>query len=121
MPSYVPTVPSGSSDGEMILVAATATAGTVLHTSIAGTTHLDEVWVWAVNDHTSDVLLSIELGDVTDPGDVVRFTVPSRDGLHLVIPGIRLQNGDIIAAFAATTNVISCAVNVNRILLTEGL
>ena len=116
MAAMTPVIPSGSTNGRAVLVAATATLGTTLHTAVSGTTDMDEIYVWAYNDHTADVLLTIEFGGVTTPADTIRYTVPFDDGLHLIIPGIRLQNGLVVTAFAGTTNVVTCAVNINRLI-----
>ena len=110
-----PQIASGSTNGRAVLIVATATAGTILHTAVTGTTDMDEIYVWAFNDHTDDVLLTIEFGGVTTPGDTIRYTVPFDDGLHLIIPGIRLQNGLVVRAFAGTASVVTCAVNINRL------
>jgi len=115
MPSYTSEIASGSTDGRMIKVVATATPGTTLHTAVTGTDDMDEVWIWAVNSDTSSRKLTIELGGTTAPDDLIEYTVPAEDGLHLIVPGIRLQNAAVVKAFAATTNVVLCAVSVNRI------
>ena len=118
MAALIPQIASGSTNGLATLVAATSTLGTTLHTCVSGTDDMDEVYVWAYNDHTADVLLTIEWGGVTTPKDTIRYTVPFDDGLHLIIPGIRMQNGKVVTAFAGTTNVITCLVNINRLLKT---
>ena len=118
MAALVPIIPSGSTNGRHILVVATATTGTILHTAVTGTDDMDEIYVWAYNDHTADVLLTIEFGGVVTPADTIRYTVPFDNGEHLIIPGIRLQNGLVVRAFAGTASVITCGVNVNRLLKT---
>ena len=116
MAALKPQIPGGSTNGRMVKVVATATAGTILHTAATGTSDMDEVYIWAVNSHSADVLLTIEFGGVGDPDDLITYTVPFDDGLHLIVPGIRLQNGLVVRAFAGTANVILCAVNVNRLI-----
>lgn len=106
---------SGSTNGRGIKVAATATPGTLLHTAVAGTSDLDEIWIYAVNSSTTDRKLTIELGGVTDPDDQVEFTVLAEDGLYLVIPGLLLNNGVVVRAFAAVADVIVCYGYVHRI------
>jgi hypothetical protein len=115
MSSYTTEKLSGSTDGKSIKVVATATLGTTIHTATSGTTNYDEVWLWAFNSDASDVLLTIEYGGVTDPDDLIEYTVPTQDGLHLVIPGFKLQNSLVVTAFAATANVITINGYVNRI------
>lgn len=115
MQSFEKQILSGSSNGRGIKVAATATPGTTIHTAVAGTTNIDEVYVYAFNIHTADVLLTIEYGGVINPNNLIEYTVPFQSGLFLVVPGMLLQAGVDVAAFAATTNVIVIYGYVNRI------
>jgi len=98
---------SGSTDGMGIKVVQTATAGDTIHTAVSGTTNFDEVWIWAVNTHSAAVDLTIEFGGVTDPDNLINVdSIPVESGLTLVVPGLILQNGKVIKAFASTANVI---------------
>jgi len=108
---------SGSTDGMAIKVAATATPGTTIHTAVAGTTAgtYDEIWLWAFNSHTADVLLTIEYGGATDPDNIIEVSIPPQSGLVPVIPGLILQNSKVVKAFAASTNVITIIGYVNSI------
>jgi hypothetical protein len=106
---------SGSTNGRSVLVAATATAGTLIHTAVAGTTNLDEIWLYAQNTSTSSVTLDIEWGGVTAPNDLIELTVLPEAGLVTVIPGFLLQNGLVVRAFAGSANVITIHGFVNRI------
>jgi hypothetical protein len=96
---------SGSTSAKGTKVAATATPGTLIHTVHA--TNLEEVFLWAYNGHTADVVLTLEWGGVAVPDDNIVLTVPTKDGLHLVAPGLLLTGGLVVRAFAATTNVIT--------------
>lgn len=111
--------PAGSTgDGLGILVAATATAGTAIHTASSTATTIDEVWLYAYNNHSSDILLTIEFGGVTSPKDVIKHTVITQAGLVLVVPGLVVQGNataKVVRAFAATANHISIFGYVNRI------
>ena len=104
---------SGSTSGKGILVAATATAGTTIHTAHA--TALDEVWLYAVNTSTSAVKLTIEWGEVTAPNGNIEVTVLPEAGLLTIVSGLILTGGLLVRAFAATTNVIVMHGFVNRI------
>ena len=109
---------SGSTDGRMIKVAATATAGTTIHTGSTTATTFDEVWLYAVNSSTSAVKLTIEYGGTSSPDDLIEFTVASESGLYLIIPGLVIKGNAtalVVRAFAATANVINIAGYVNRI------
>ena len=111
--------PAGTTgDGLGILVAATATAGTAIHTASATATTIDEVWLYAYNNHSADILLTIEFGGATAPKDVIKQTVITQAGLVLVVPGLVVQgnaSAKVVRAFAATANQISIFGYVNRI------
>lgn len=113
MPALRPMFGTGTTNGNMVSITQTATAGNNLHTAIAGTNHIDEVYVYACNIHTADVVLTFEI-DGTAAANQMTYTVPHGDGFHLVLPGIRLENAGTVAAFAGTTAVINCIVVVNR-------
>ena len=106
---------SSCTNGKGIKVVATATAGTAIHTAVTGTTDWDEVYIYAVNAHTAAVILTLEWGGVTDPDDLIEITIPQSSGLYLVAPGLLLQNGLGIAAFASVANVITIFGFANRI------
>jgi len=111
--------PAGTTgDGLGILVAATATAGTAIHTASSTATTIDELWLYAYNNHSSDILLTIEVGGVTAPKDVIKYSVKTQNGLYLVVPGLVIQGNataKVVRAFAATANQISIFGYVNRI------
>lgn len=106
---------SGSTDGKQIKIVATGTPGTTIHTAVVGVSDYDEIWLWATNNHTSAVNLTIEFGGVASPDDLIQLSVPSKSGLYLVIPGWVLQNSQVVKAFAATANVICIGGFVNRV------
>ena len=115
MTDVAATIPSGSTNGRPIKVAATATPGTLIHTAVAGAVDMDEVWIWGTNTSVSDVKLTIEFGGVTSPDDLIEMTIPAEDGLYLVVPGNRVNGGLEIRAFAATGDVINITSNINLI------
>ncbi len=115
MATYSKRALSGSTSGRQIKVAATATPGTLIHTAVSGTTDFDEIWLWAVNSSNSQVLLTVEFGGTTSPDDTVEVAIPGENGLVLVVPGLILQNGLVVRAFAATADVIMISGFVNRI------
>lgn len=104
---------SESTSGKMVKVAATATAGTLIHT--ASQAALDEIWLYAVNSDATDRKLTIEFGGTSAPDDLIEFTVKAENGLYLIVPGLILTDGVEVRAFAATANVISIGGYVNRI------
>lgn len=106
---------SGSTNGRMIAVAATATAGTLIHTAVSGTSSIDEIWMYAVNSSTSSVKLTVEYGGTTANTDHIEITISGESGLVLIAPGLILQNSLVVRAFAGTANVINISGYVNRI------
>lgn len=116
MASYSKRILSGSTNGKGIKVAATATAGTLIHTAVAGTSSIDEVWLYAHNTSSAAVKLTLEWGGVAAPDDHIEISIPAEGtGMVLVAPGILLQNDLNIRAFAATANVVNIFGYVNRI------
>ena len=118
MATFSKQVLSGSTDGRMIKVAATATAGTTLHTGSATATTFDEIWLYAVNSSASSVKLTIEWGGVSSPDDLIESTILAESGLVLISAGLVIKGNAtplIVRAFAATANVINIAGYINRI------
>ena len=111
--------PAGTTgDGLGILVTATATAGTAIHTASSTTTTIDELWLYAYNNHNASILLTIEYGGVTAPKDVIKQTLTAQSGLVLVVAGLLVQGHatpKVISAFEATGSQISIFGYVNRI------
>lgn len=100
---------SGSpGNGRNIKVVATATPGTLIHTAIASTTQMDELWLWAINTDTVNRKLTIEFGGVTVPDDLIELLLtPGKDGAVLVVPGWVLNNSLVVRAFADVANVVN--------------
>ena len=107
MATYTKQFLSGSTNGKAILVAATATAGTLIHTAVSGTSDIDELWIYANNTSASSVKLTIEWGEATSPNGHIEVTVLQESGLVCIIPGLLIQNSLTVRVFAATTNVIT--------------
>lgn len=106
---------SGSTNGRQIAVAATATPGTLIHTAVSGTSGMDEIWLYAVNSSSSAVKLTVEWGGTSANTDHIELTIAAESGLVLISPGLILNNGLVVRAFAGTTNVINISGYVNRI------
>jgi len=103
--SAVKRILSGSTDGMPIKVAATSSPGTTIDTAVAGQTPgtYDEVWLWACNVHTGNVVLTLEVGDA-GAQDIV--TIPYKQGFVPIYAGHLLQNAKVIKAFASVADVI---------------
>jgi hypothetical protein len=101
-----------------VLVAATATAGTTVHTAANVATTIDEIWLYAVNSSNTSVKLTMEWGEATAPNGNIELTVAAESGLVLVSPGLVLQGNatpKVVKAFAATANVVVIHGYVNRV------
>ena len=111
--------PAGTTgDGLGILVVQTATAGTAIHTASSTATTIDELWLYAYNDHSSTVVLTVEYGGVATPKDLIKSTLASQAGLVLICAGLVIQGNataKIVRAFAATASKVSLFGYVNRI------
>jgi len=109
---------SGSTDGRAVKVAATASAGTTIHTGSATATTYDEVWLYAVNSSASAVKLTVQWGGTTSPDDDIELTIAAESGLVLVAPGLLIKGNAtplVVRAFAGTANVITIHGYVNQI------
>jgi len=114
--AYTKQALSGSTNGRQILIAAVATPGTLIHTATAGIVNMDEVWIYVTNNHTANLALTIQFGGTTSPNDLIQMTIPTKSGLYLVVPGLIINNGLIVRAFAQTTNLLSISGWVNHIV-----
>lgn len=114
MATFAPVLLSGSTNGRPVLVAATATPGTTIHTVSSTTGVFDEITLWAQNTDTIDRKLTIEFGGVTSPNDLLEMTIPAEAGALLVVDGVRLTGGVVVRAFAASANLVTLIGNVNR-------
>ena len=106
---------SGSTNGKGIKIGATATPGTLIHTAVTGTADWDEVWIYLVNSSTTQIKVTIEWGEATAPDGNIEQSIGGEAGLALAVPGLVLQNGLEVRAFAGTANVIIAHGFVNRI------
>lgn len=113
MSTYVKRIFSGSTNGRPIQINRTAATGDTIHTVGTGTTNYDELYIYATNVATSDVDLTLEWGG-TSASDNIVFTVPTKDGLYTIIPGLPLNNGLIVKAFASASESINVVGFVNR-------
>lgn len=115
MPTYTKLALSGSTNGQPILIAATSSPGTTIHTATTSTTNFDEIWLWAVNTSASAVNLTIQWGGTTAPNNSFALSMAAASGLYLIVPGLVLNNSLLCRAFAGTANVITISGFVNRI------
>lgn len=109
---------SGSTNGRNIKVAATATAGTTIHTVRADDQddgNFDLVTLYATNTSTSAVKLTIEAGGTTSPDDLIEVTIPGEAGGFLIFEKRPFNNAVVVRAFAGTANVINIWGDVDKV------
>lgn len=115
-------MPSAATTGLGILIAATATAGTLLHTTGISDTDIDNISIQIVNTSASEVKATIEFGGVTSPDCLIELTIPPESGPVAIATGLPLCGtgvaGRSVRAFAATTNVLVAYVQVMRVQVT---
>lgn len=103
---------SASSDGQPVVVAATASTGTVIHTAVSGSTNLDEIWLWATNTDTVLRTLVLQWGNTSR----LRSFPLDPNVETLIAPGWLLRNGLVVNAYSAgTANKIELIGHVHRI------
>lgn len=117
MATFYKTFLSESSNGRGIAVSATSTPGTLIHTAINSTAHMDEVWLFASNNSGASVTLTIEFGGTSSPDDNIVITVGPSEGLYTVVPGIPINDALEIRAFANTIGAIVIFGYINRIIV----
>ena len=119
MATFSKVVLSGSTQGKAIKVAATASTGTTIHATGTSSSVTDEIWLYAYNSATGNVLLTIQYGGTTAVDNDIKITLPSQSGLTLIVPGLILTGtgsaANTVYAYADTTNVITISGYVNRI------
>jgi hypothetical protein len=118
MATFSKIILSGSTDGRLIKVAQTATAGTTIHTGSATATTIDELWLYAVNSDSTDRKLTIEWGGVDAPDDLIEQTIEAESGLFVVVAGLVIKGNAtplVVRAFCATADVVMIGGYVNRI------
>lgn len=118
MATFNKNILSSSASGRGILVATNSTAGQLIHTGPTNTAHLDEVWVYVMNNHTSSVDVSVEWGSTTAPNDIIALSVLPASGLVLVVPGLILKGNAsplVVRCFASVVNKVTVHGYVNEI------
>ncbi len=114
MAQAVKRILSGSTDGKGIKIVNNTSPGTLIHTAIAGglAGTCDELWLWAYNSDIANVVIYIEWGDTDLPR---KTTIPLQSGLVPIIPGLILQNSQIVRIYASALNIVKIDGFVNRI------
>jgi hypothetical protein len=113
MATYTKRILSGSTNGKAITVVQTASPGDTVHTAVAGSSDMDEIWIYVYNVSISPIDLTLQWGG-TAAIDGIVGTIDGSAGMILVAPGLLLNNSLIVKAFA-TTSGLAIQGFVNRI------
>jgi hypothetical protein len=108
---------TNSTLGRPILVTATTSPGTDIHTVTTDTSQFEEVWLYAFNSDTSNRGITVEFGS-NSASDQISAEIPFRSGLYLIIPGIPLQGNatpPTVKVYATAANVVSISGWINRL------
>ena len=114
MATYSKIPLSSSTNGKSVLISASATPGTLIHTAVSGSTSYDEVWLYCQNTSSSEAFLDIEYGGTAN-ADLIELSIPGESGLVLVVPGLFLNNSLVVRAFASSLNTCTIHGYVNRV------
>jgi hypothetical protein len=106
---------SASTNGRGILITGTSsgTANTIHAAVSSSSSAWDEIWIYAMNNHTASVALTIQWGGTTAPDDSIVVSIPSQAGLTLVVPGLILQDNGAGVNVKAYTPTIGGVVTVH--------
>jgi hypothetical protein len=116
MATFSKQVFSGSTLGRGIEIDETVVGSAVTIHQVANTVNLlDEVWLYAQNTAAQATDLTVWFGGVTAVDDQIAISVPSQDGLTLVVAGIPLGQNLIIKAHAERASEIIVYGYVNRL------
>lgn len=109
---------SGSTDGRGVLIAATSSPGTTIHTGSSTATDYDEIWLYISNPDSLSHTVTFQWGGTTSPNDSIVTTVDPYQGLFLAFPGLVIKGNAtplVIKAYVDTANVVAIHGYVNRI------
>lgn len=101
---------SASTKGRGIKIVATATPGTAVHATGNHATNIDRIRLYLQNNHTADVLATVEFGGVTSPDDLIIVNIPFKSGKVLVVDDLPLIDAGggalTVAVFGSVANVL---------------
>jgi hypothetical protein len=119
MATYSKQLLTNSSQGQPIIVVATTSTGTTIHSTGTSSSIIDEVWLYATNTSTAAVALTIQYGGTGSVQNAITLTIPAQSGLTLVVPGLILTGtgaaSTSIYAYAGTASVVTISGYVNRV------
>jgi hypothetical protein len=115
MANYSRALLSGSVSGSPIVVVATSSPGTLIHTTLVGA--IDEVYFVASNVTNAAATLTIQFGGTNDPTDdlVFEYSIPANSPPIPIATGQNLTGARVVTAWSGTASAINITGYVNRI------
>ncbi len=99
-----------NANGGWLTITQQVSLGETIHAAHA--TALDEIWLWATNESTSSLVLTLQWGAAIDPQIT---TIEPQAEPQLLIPGWLMTGSDELTAFCPTTALVMIHGYVNRI------
>jgi hypothetical protein len=120
MATYTKQLLSQSTNGKSIVIAASGANTTTIHTTQASSGIMDEVWLYATNSTTSDIMFNLLYGGTNFSTDILfEGVIEAYAGNTLICPGLILQGdgatGSSIYGNASVLSGINVFGYVNRI------
>jgi hypothetical protein len=116
MATYSKHLLSASTNGKHIVVTQSDGTGTIIHEAVAGTSSMDEVWLYATNTSAaSSANLTILWGEGGTPG-YIEISLTPESGYTLIVPGLIVQNGLTVSAVTNLPHHVNINGYVNRIV-----
>lgn len=118
MATFSKKILSGSTDGRPVLVAATSSPGTTIHTGSSTAATIQEIWLYASNPSGAQRTVTVQWGGTTSPNDHITFVLPAQSGLVVVAPGLILKGNAtplVVRAFADSANQVNISGYINEI------
>jgi hypothetical protein len=109
---------SGSTDGKQIKITSTTNgAANTVHTATSntGANQWDEIWLYAYNDNSTSVQLTILWGGTSEPDNAIRITLAPQTGRTLICDGMILHNSLVVKAYASVASEVMIDGFVNSI------
>ena len=118
MGTYSKIILSGSTDGQGLPLTVTApSTGLTVHTCVAGAADsIDEMWIYAHNTVSTELVLNYSLGPTTATGSRVAHTITAdqKKGIILIVPGLVGRNAKVLKMWVTTTDLVNIFGFVNR-------
>lgn len=115
---FTKTALSASSNGQSILITATESPGTQIHTATAtnNSTTWDEIYIYAYNSATSSIPITIQFGGTQSVNNDTKQSINSQAGRQKIIDGRVLNNGLTVYAYAASASYLTVDGYVHQII-----